>query len=94
MRINNIFLSNLPIGQAENRETESAPRAEESTAAKTGLSAHVPSAELTNLLEQVRNTPEMRRELLAEIGRRLAEGYYLTSEAAERAAEAILKAPD
>lgn len=94
MRINNIYLTNLPVDHAEGKEADAPERPEGAPAVTPGVSAHVPSAELTGLLEQVRNTPEVRQELLAEIARRMADGYYLTSEAAERAADAILNAPE
>lgn len=52
--------------------------------------SHTNSAELGALLDRARQTPEVRQERIHQVRERLASGEYMTSEAAEATAAAIL----
>jgi hypothetical protein len=54
------------------------------------VSSHVQSQELRNLFGLVRQQPEVRPEVLQKIFQRLANGSYLTPEAAAGAADSLL----
>ncbi|HKI37922.1 MAG TPA: hypothetical protein VKA46_39070 [Gemmataceae bacterium] len=92
MHIDNTYLTNRTLGQADQ------PAAAKSAAAggqpPPAASTHVPSPELLDLLDQVRQTPEVRKEVLQRVAQRLANGDYLTHEAAIDTAEAIQKAQE
>jgi hypothetical protein len=67
-------------------------RAETQGPSASDASLHVPSPELVDLLSRVKETPQVRQEVLQRVARRLASGYYSTPDAAEKTAEAIQKA--
>jgi len=48
------------------------------------------SSEMALLLDRLRAMPEVRTELVSQIGERLEQGAYLTREAAEQTAAALL----
>ncbi|MCA9188459.1 MAG: flagellar biosynthesis anti-sigma factor FlgM [Planctomycetales bacterium] len=52
--------------------------------------SHTNSAELGALLDRARQTPEVRQERIHQVRERLASGEYMTSEAVEATAAAIL----
>jgi septal ring-binding cell division protein DamX len=52
------------------------------------------SPELTNLLALVRQQPEIRQDVLAQVGQRLANGEYFTSATAAQTAAAMQAATD
>ncbi len=95
MHIDNTYLTNRTVGQSE--QPTPAPDATKSAAPaaqQPAASTHVPSQELLELLDQVRQTPEVRPEVLQRVAQRLASGYYSTRQAAEQTADAIQKAQD
>ena len=53
-------------------------------------SAHTPAPELDQWLAQVHQMDDVRHDVVSEVARRLANGEYLTPDASERAAEALL----
>ena len=47
-------------------------------------------SEVVTLLQQLKEIPEVREELVAEMVTKLSDGYFSTRESAEKTAEAIL----
>jgi anti-sigma28 factor (negative regulator of flagellin synthesis) len=94
MRVNNVHLTYVPVTQPEARQAAAARAAEGSEASASQASSHVPSSELQDLLKQVRQEPEVRQDRVREVAQRLANGYYLSAEAADRTAEAIQRTPE
>jgi hypothetical protein len=95
MHIDNTYLTNRTLGSAEQPAvTPDAAKSAAAGATPPGVSAHVPSAELLDLLDQVRQTPEVRKEALQRVADKLASGAYLTREAALQTAQALRNAAD
>jgi hypothetical protein len=95
MHIDNTYLTNRTLSPAEQPPAPTdvtKPAAAGTTPAD--VSAHVPSAELLTLLDQVRQTPEVRKEALQRVVDKLATGAYLTRAAAQETAQAIRNAQD
>jgi hypothetical protein len=95
MHIDNTYLTNRSLSPTE--QPAAAPDAAKAAAAGTtpsDVSAHVPSPELLDLLDQVRQTPEVRKEALQRVADKLASGAYLTRQAALQTAEAIRQAQE
>jgi hypothetical protein len=61
-----------------------APFVDDSTAVSSG------SSEMALLLDRLRAIPEVRTDRLSQVGERLEQGAYLTREAAEQTAAALL----
>jgi hypothetical protein len=57
-------------------------------------SDYLPSADLARLTALAAQEPEVRDLAIHDAAGRLASGFYLTSESAEKTADAILKAVD
>ena len=55
-------------------------------------SNYSPAPELVHLFSLVRQTPEVRSDRLQQVGQRLAAGDYLTPQAADQTAAALLDA--
>ncbi len=91
MRVNNVYLTNVEVGQPETAQKPKTNSQLGQTGQAAEKSSHVPSQELTRLLEQLRQTPEVREEKIQEIQKNLLTGYYLSAEAAEKTATAIVK---
>jgi hypothetical protein len=53
-------------------------------------SGFFPSAELSNLTQRAKAEPEIRHHRIHEVAQNLASGHYSTSQAASKAASAIL----
>lgn len=93
---NSSYLTNRPLGQSE--EASATPDTTKRPAA-TGptphaVSSHVRSPELLEMLARVNHAPEVRPEVLQRAAQRLASGYYLSRQAAEETASAILESGD
>jgi hypothetical protein len=91
MRIDPSNLSGTPISAADAGQPASpaAPGAQ-STPAVDDRSQHLPSPELQQLTAAVRNLPEVREDVVQRVAGQLAAGQYLTPEAAEQTAQAML----
>ena len=70
--------------QANRASGTQAPRPEDP-------SVHSPDPEVVELIAQVSQIPEIRESVVKEVAGRLANADYLTPEAAERTAEALLE---
>jgi hypothetical protein len=95
MHIDNTYLTNRTLGPTE--QPAATPDAAKAAAAGTtpaDVSAHVRSPELLDLLDQVRQTPQVRKEALQRVVDKLASGAYLTRQAALQTAEAIRQAQE
>ena len=91
MHIDKSYLTNRTVGQPEEATAPAdAPRRGAVPVPPPEASLHVPSAELVALVARVVQEPEVRPEVLQRVAQRLASGYYLTRDAAERTAEAFL----
>ena len=67
-----------------------ASRPGSSSTSRTSLDRSSTSAETTSLLAGLQELPEIRPEVIEEVRERLNRGEYLTREAAEKTAAAIL----
>ena len=72
-------------------------QAPHSTAGRSGSAAgphdtstHTPAPELADWQAHVHQMDDVRQDVIGEVARRLANGEYLTPDAAKRAAEAML----
>lgn len=95
MQVNNNYISNPNIGKSgQMPNTNEAARRAEAVAPSSLLesSTHTPSPELMQFLSIARQTPQVRQKVLQQVAQRLADGDYLTPEAAEKTADAILNA--
>jgi hypothetical protein len=92
MHIDNTYLTNRTLGPTE--QPTPTPDAAKAPAAPSEVSAHVRSPELLSLIDQVRQTPEVRKEALQRVVAKLATGAYLTREAALQTARAIRNAQE
>lgn len=95
MHIGNVYLTNRTLGQPE--QPAATPDEARSAAAPPATllsSTHVPSVELIDLVDQLRQTPEVRKEALQRVAQRLANGYYASRAAAVQTAEAIQEAQE
>jgi hypothetical protein len=93
--MDNTYLTNRTLGPTEQPAAASdGTKAGSAGAAPADISAHVPSPELLDLLDQVRETPEVRKEALQRVVEKLATGAYLTRQAALQTAEAIRNAQE
>jgi hypothetical protein len=93
---NHSYLTNRPLGQSEEASgtTDTAKRTGSAGAAPRAVSSHVRSPELLEMLARVKHAPEVRPEVLQRAAQRLASGYYLSRQAAEETASAILDSGD
>ncbi len=95
MHIDNTYLTNRTLGQADpSTQAAAAGKGAASGPAPSADSSHVPSAELLALLALVRQATEVRPDVLQRVAERLANGYYLTRDAAARTAAAIQQAQE
>jgi len=96
MHIDNTYLTNRTLSQPEQpaAASDATSRAAAGAQPPPAASAHVPSAELLDLLDRVRMAPQVRQDVLARVAQRLAGGYYNTRDAATKTAEAIQKAQE
>ena len=78
--------------EARGTRTGSAAASVNEQASSVDDSAAVPSAssEMAALLDRLRAIPEIRADRLSQVGERLEQGAYLTREAAEQTAAALL----
>jgi hypothetical protein len=60
------------------------------TARETFLRSHTPAPEIAALVNQLRQIPELREEVVREVAQRLACGDYSTPEALNRTVQAML----
>jgi hypothetical protein len=52
---------------------------------------HTPSRAMLQLAAKLKQVPEIREEVLARVMKRMASGYYLSTEAAEETAEVLTR---
>jgi hypothetical protein len=96
MHIDNTYLTNRTLVSTE----QPAPTPDATKGAARGAppqpeaSSHVPSPELLDLLQRVRQAPDVRQRVLQQVSERLKSGYYLTRAAAAQTADAIQKAQE
>jgi hypothetical protein len=94
MRIDGYGLNGVP-SKATEKPAGVTPSDAKPAAAAPGADAagdFVRSAELTRLIDLVRQQPDVREDVLAAVRQRLAAGAYDTPEAADQTARAILGA--
>jgi hypothetical protein len=87
---------NIPVPQtpAKAAPREAGKAAESAGSSSTpDLEAFAPTGELAKLLEAVKQTPEVRTDVIESVAARLAAGEFNTPEAAGDAARALLN-PD
>jgi hypothetical protein len=96
MRINEGHLSGKPIDRQHDIDPALGSGASERPASEVSQFASDYSSlrELARLAAAVNETEEIRPGLVQEVSRRLVAGAYVTREAAEHAAEAILQVAD
>jgi hypothetical protein len=96
MHVDNTYLTNRTAGQAEQLAAtpDASKRAGARDSASPSGSTPVASRELLDLADQLRQTPEVRREAVQRVAQRLASGFYSTRAAAAETAEAIQRAQD
>ncbi len=92
MRINNVHLNGLVIGQVREPEEKDAARTAEADAVSRETSQHTPSPELTRLITLVQDEAEVRPDAVERAAARLDSGEYLTHESAVATAQALLEA--
>jgi hypothetical protein len=96
MHMDNTYFRNRTPGQAE--QPAATPEATKGPAIvgppSPATSTHVPSPELLDLVDRVKQTPEVRAEVLQRVRQRLASGHYLTRKAAVQTAEAFQTAQE
>lgn len=94
MEITNSFITNPSVGRTP-VSNEAAPRSKPGlTSLLEDASVHTPSAEFVQVMDKLRKLAEVRNEILQKVSERMQSGRYLTADAAEAAAEAILKAAE
>ncbi|MDA1012925.1 MAG: hypothetical protein O3A00_00560 [Planctomycetota bacterium] len=80
------------VASAKIQESSRLNETEETAPLVAGLESHVQtSPETMELLDKVREIPEIRYELLQEISARLENGEFLTPKAAVETAQAIVE---
>ncbi len=90
MRVSNYFTRpKVHLFQVPQGPHVASLRHETSSAASADQSTHLPSAELGHLLDQVRQQPATRPDLMTAVRQRLVDGAYLTPAAALGTADAI-----
>ena len=94
MRINNVHLNGLVVGQVREPEDRDVIRPEAADAASLETSQHTPSPELTRLVTLAQEEPEVRPEAVERATARLGAGDYLTPESALATAQALLQAQE
>lgn len=96
MRIDNSLIVGLKVRQSQEPkgETGSVRRSGEGSSGLDEASTYTSAPELVQLLELVHQTPDVRQELLRRVAERVANGDYLTSQAAQETAEAMIRAAD
>lgn len=67
-----------------------AQRAAQPASEDAGETRFTPTSDLADLLANVRQTAEVRQEVIGEVARRLASGELFTRSATERAVEGLL----
>ncbi len=96
MRIDNSYLSGLSVGETRaNAESgEAVQKADLKANQSVQATTHVPSPELANLVQLVQTSPDVRADAVTRASLLLQSGYYTSSEAAGRTAQAIIQAID
>jgi len=95
MRINNLYLSYLPISPAEGQSAgETAGKDNAPASPVVGSSSHTLSPELLRLIGLAQSQPEVRPEVVEQARNNLAQGVYATPASAEQTAQAILNAAE
>jgi hypothetical protein len=96
MRIDNTYVAGLTPGEIRaNTEASEVGQKTGAPAEKTAeIATHVPSPELANLQQLVQMSPDVRPEAVARASQLLESGYYASSAAAARTAEAIAQSID
>ena len=79
--------SGQPISGQTNRATTSTSAKSEAKSAESKSSASAVDAEFLGRLKEI---PDIRADVLADVERRLADGQLFTRDAAERTATALL----
>jgi hypothetical protein len=88
MRIDN-KTPQLVIAPADS--AQSAPATQPVDAVPTSpADVHTPSAELVHLLEELRQVPAVRQDLLQEIAQRLAAGEFRNTQSRDATVKALL----
>jgi hypothetical protein len=94
MRINNVHLNGLVVGQVREPEEKDAIRPEAADSESLASSKHTPSAELTRLVSLAQEEPPVRSAAVAQATARLDAGDYLTHESALATAHALIRAQE
>ncbi len=95
MNINPVSSADAMVAKSKESADSKTSQATDSAARGTGKPPeHIPSAELTRLLDLVTESPDVRAERVDEAARLLASGYFLTPDAADATAQAILNDPE
>lgn len=92
MRVNNTGMNGPPLSGPGNAGAAGSPTPKPAgPASPVADAAYAPSAELAAVRELARALPEVRTDILADVGRRLLAGFYQTAESAERTAHAMVE---
>ncbi len=96
MRIDNSYLSGLTAGETRGSQGpgEAGQKGEARADRAATSSSHVPSPELARLRALLQASPASRSDVLDRVGQRLKSGYYLTQDAAQQTADALLNAAE
>ena len=90
MRIDPGFQGSPIPGRKIGRPVQGASSASRASSDQATASDAVISAETTELVAALHDIPEVRPEVIEEVRQRLGRGEFLTRDAAEKTAEAIL----
>jgi hypothetical protein len=96
MRIDNSYLSGLIPGEIRTNAEGSEPgqKGEIKASLPPQSTTHVPSPELVSLRQHVQLSPDVRPDAITRASQLLQSGYYNSSDAAQRTAEAMIQAID
>ena len=95
MRIHNTFIGQIAEPSTELQTARGAPPQRETAATQADQPGeHVPAPEVQHLAALAAQEPEVRENKVNEAAQRLANGDYLTPDAALRTADALLAAPE
>lgn len=92
MQITNRGINNAPLTPQAPVESAGASSTPTGPGAAAGSDSYTPSAELTNLLAQVRSQPEVRSDRVDSARHRVHQGHYNTQASIEQTAQAIITA--
>jgi hypothetical protein len=94
MQVSNLGVNSSSVPSQSQTDATQAASGDAESNIPTAANSYRPSPEWQQLINQVRQQPDVRSERVQEVAARLQQGYYQSRASVEDTAAAILKSQD